>query len=67
MKNLSKEEFVQTLRRASASLARGGSKYKNSYMKNDHSHLFQNRFNNYYRKFSFSLILIAYMIHTYDV
>ncbi|EOA27476.1 hypothetical protein CARUB_v10023614mg [Capsella rubella] len=43
MKNLSKEEFVQTLRRASASLARGGSKYKNNYMKNDYIHLFQNR------------------------
>ncbi|XP_010505591.1 PREDICTED: AP2-like ethylene-responsive transcription factor SNZ [Camelina sativa] len=43
MKNLSKEEFVQTLRRASASLARGGSKYKYSYMKNDHIHLFHNR------------------------
>ncbi|XP_010509043.1 PREDICTED: AP2-like ethylene-responsive transcription factor SNZ isoform X2 [Camelina sativa] len=43
MKNLSKEEFVQTLRRASASLARGGSKYKKSYMKNDHIHLFHNR------------------------
>ncbi|CAE6038464.1 unnamed protein product [Arabidopsis arenosa] len=43
MKNLSKEEFVQSLRRASASLARGGSKYKNTHMRNDHIHLFQNR------------------------
>ncbi|KAL1189040.1 AP2-like ethylene-responsive transcription factor SNZ [Cardamine amara subsp. amara] len=50
MKHLSKEEFVQTLRRESVSSARGGgSKYKDltlqkhTHIKNDHSHLFQNR------------------------
>jgi len=49
MKNLSKEEFVQTLRRESASTARGGSKYKHlalhnhTHLTNDHIHLFQNR------------------------
>ncbi|CAH2058747.1 unnamed protein product [Thlaspi arvense] len=49
MKNLSKEDFVQTLRRESASLARGGSKYKDltlqkhTHIRNGHTHLFQNR------------------------
>uniref|UniRef100_A0A1J3FP72 AP2-like ethylene-responsive transcription factor SNZ n=1 Tax=Noccaea caerulescens TaxID=107243 RepID=A0A1J3FP72_NOCCA len=49
MKNLSKEEFVHTLRRESASTARGVSKYKHltlhkhTHMTNDHIHLLQNR------------------------
>lgn len=53
MKNLSKEEFVQSLRRASASLARGGSKYKNTHMRNDHILLFQNRFDYSSRGYNF--------------
>lgn len=52
MKNLDKVEFVQTLRRESASFGRGSSKYKGltlqkcTQFKNHHDqiHLFQNRF-----------------------
>lgn len=52
MKNLNKVEFVQTLRRESASFGRGSSKYKgltlqkNTQLKTHHDqiHLFQNRY-----------------------